>query len=277
MTPRFMLAVAAVLALGACNDAPTTNSDAVTDPSFITSGRLDGEAHPAVVLIIMDVAGEPTFRCSGTLIAPTFVLTAGHCAGEAGEFTGIRIFTESDVQNGNNHYPFAGPNTVEAAAWASHSQFTEAAFFLHDVGMIKLATPVVLPANQYGRLPAVNQLNALKPSSHTLFTVVGYGLQRFTPVHIEAERVRMFAQPQLVQINKPNTGDFSLLLSTNASSGGQCRGDSGGPAYLGSTNVIAGVTSFGRNLNTCAALAGTFRVDRQNVLDFITSFMTAHP
>lgn len=44
-------------------------------------GELDGEDHPQVVLILMDVDGEPAYRCSGTMIAPTYVLTAGHCAG----------------------------------------------------------------------------------------------------------------------------------------------------------------------------------------------------
>src|SRR5262249_14039270 len=101
----------------------------------ITHGAVDGHALPAVVLIIMDVDGQPAFRCSGTFLAPKVVLTAGHCAGEPGEFSGLRVFTESDVQNGNNNYPFAGPNTIEAVAWTAHPQFTEAQLFLHDVGV----------------------------------------------------------------------------------------------------------------------------------------------
>jgi hypothetical protein len=32
----------------------------------------------------------------------------------------MRIFTESDVENGDNDYPFAGNNTVEAVSWAVH-------------------------------------------------------------------------------------------------------------------------------------------------------------
>jgi V8-like Glu-specific endopeptidase len=276
MNHRLFFAVAAVLTLAACNDAPTSNTDGSSNPSFITHGTVDGNAHPAVVLLVMDVDGVPTFACSGTLIAPTFVLTAGHCAGEPGEFSAIRIFTESDVSGGNNNFPFDGPNSIPATAWAAHPLFSGATFFLHDVGMVKLASPVNLPSNEYGTLPEVNQLNGLKPSSHTLFTVVGYGLQRFNPAHLVGRFIREFATPHLVQINKPNTGTFSLLLSTNASSGGQCRGDSGGPVYLGSSNVIAGVTSFGRNRNTCSALAGTFRLDRPDVLSFINGFIAAH-
>jgi V8-like Glu-specific endopeptidase len=273
MTRRLILSLAAVLAIGACSDAPT-NTTETQRPDFITDGELDGNAHPAVVLVLMDVAGQPAFRCSGTLIAPKLVLTAGHCTGEPGEFSGIRIFTESDVENGNNTYPFAGgPNSVEAAAWHTHPQFTNSAFFLHDVGVIQLTKAVKLPANQYGRLPTVDQLDALSPSNATRFTAVGYGLQRINPVFVEAERIRMFAEPHLIQINVPGfTGDFSLLLSNNASTGGTCFGDSGGPNYLGKSNVIAGVTSFGINGN-CAGTGGVFRMDRQNVLDFVGRFL----
>ena len=80
---------------------------------------LHGDDHPMVILIIMDVGGAPTYRCSGTLISPTVVLTAGHCTSNYpdAEFTGLRIFTESDVQNGDNTYPWRdGPNSIEAAA-----------------------------------------------------------------------------------------------------------------------------------------------------------------
>jgi hypothetical protein len=264
--------LAAVCGLLGCNRA-VTDLPPSDRPSFITYGSLDGNAHPAVVLIVMDVAGTPAFRCSGTLIAPKVVLTAGHCAGEPGEFSGMRVFTESDVENGNNNFPFAGPNTIEASEWHSHPLFTEALFFVHDVGVVLLSRAVKLSASQYGKLPGVNQLDALRPRSSTLFTAVGYGLQKINPVFIEAEKIRMSAEPHLVQINTPGfTGDFSLLLSNNASTGGTCFGDSGGPNYLGSSNVIAGVTSFGLN-GTCGGTGGVFRLDRQNVLDFVSQYL----
>ena len=273
MKPRFVVPVLAVaVGLLGCDRGPTAPR-LPYGPSFITHGTLDGASHPAVVLVLMEVAGEPAFRCSGTLIAPKVVVTAGHCAGEAGEFSGIRIFTESDVDNGNNNYPFAGPNSVEATEWHAHPLFTERAFFLHDVGVIVLSKAVRLAADQYGQLPTEDQLDALQPGSATLFTAVGYGLQRINPAFVEAERIRMFAEPHLIQINTPGfTGDFSLLLSNNAATGGTCFGDSGGPNYAGSSNVIAGVTSFGLN-GTCGGTGGVFRLDRKNVLDFVRQFV----
>jgi secreted trypsin-like serine protease len=263
------LALACLIPL-ACDKAPTTQLLAPDRASRITNGELDQNAHPAVVLIVMDIGGRPAYRCSGTLIAPTVVLTAGHCAGEPGEFSGIRIFTESNVQDGNNNYPFAGPNTIEAESWQAHPQFTEAAFYLHDVGVIELTKAVRVA--QYGKLPAVNQLDALQPSSATVFTAVGYGLQQINPAFFQADLIRMFAKPHLIQINTGFTGSFSLLLSNNASTGGTCFGDSGGPNYLGSSNVVAGVTSFGLK-GTCGGTGGVFRMDRQDVLNFVKQFL----
>jgi hypothetical protein len=273
MNARLVIPVlaAACVSLLSCDRVPTADRNPGR-PSFITDGTLDGNAHPAVVLIIMDVAGKPAFRCSGTIIAAKVVLTAGHCAGEPGEFSGVRIFNEADVQH-DPTYPFGGgPNTIEAKAWHAHPQFTEKAFFLHDVGVILLSKAVTLSAGQYGQLPAQDQLDALPRGSATTFTAVGYGLQQINPVHIVSERIRMFAEPHLIQINGGIVGDFSLLLSNNASTGGTCFGDSGGPNYLGTSNVIAGVTSFGLNGN-CAGTGGVFRMDRKNVLDFVGQYL----
>jgi V8-like Glu-specific endopeptidase len=242
----------------------------------ITDGELDGDGHPHVVLLLMEVDGEPAFRCSATLLSPTVVLTAGHCTSNYpdGEYSGMRVFTESDVENGNNNYPFAGPNSVEAVAWYAHPLYETAPFFVHDVGVVILEEPIYL--DEYGTLPTVDQLDTLKTRrglQDTTFTAVGYGLQQINPVFVESERIRMVANPRLIQINVPGfTGDFSLLLSNNHSTGGTCFGDSGGPNFLGDSNVVAGVTSFGINGN-CAGTGGVFRMDRQNVLDFVNEYL----
>jgi V8-like Glu-specific endopeptidase len=258
-------------------------------PAFaVTDGELDGDGHPAVVLLLMEVDGAPAFRCSGTLLAPRVLLTAGHCAGAPGEFSGMRVFTESDVQAGigtTNNYPNPGPNSVEAVAWAAHPQYSSAQFFLHDVGVVILQAPgFVLPASEYGRLPDVNQLDSLKTrrgQQDKTFTAVGYGLQKSFPDAAswkdQASRTRYVAHPYLIQINGGIVGDYSLLLSNNAHSGGTCFGDSGGPNFIGgdSSRVVGGVTSFGLNGN-CAGTGGVFRVDRQDVQNFVCSFAEAN-
>jgi hypothetical protein len=263
---------------------------AIVPAGAVTDGETDGDNHPNVVLLVMDLQGQPAFRCSATMLTTKIVLTAGHCTnffpftldGEfVGDFTGMRIFTESDVENGDNNYPFCNggdKNCVEAKSWSAHPLYEGNPFFLHDVGVVILKGRGFDPGT-FGVMPEQDELDDLKTGRQTRFTSVGYGLQRivnnpiYGPVHIEADRIRMFAEPHLVQINAPGfTGDFSMLLSNNTATGGTCFGDSGGPNFLDDSNVVAGVTSFGLNGN-CAGTGGVFRMDRANVLDFVNSYL----
>ena len=259
--------------------------------SAVTDGTLDGNAHPMVVLILMEVDGEPMYRCSGTMISPYLVLTAGHCTSNYpdGEYSGMRIFTESDVQGGigtTNNYPYGGGASIEAVEWATLDGFESAPFFMNDVGIIVLAEPFYPGGGDgvYGKLPTAGQLDVYKTRrgiSKVRFTSVGYGLQASypDPAMFLASNVktRYVAYPRLLQINTPGfTGNYSLLLSNNHATGGTCFGDSGGPNFLGSTKTIAGVTSFGINGN-CAGTGGVFRLDKQRVIDFVQPYLDLYP
>jgi secreted trypsin-like serine protease len=249
----------------------------------VTDGTLDGNRHPYVVMLLMEIDGEPAFRCSGTLLSPTVLLTAGHCTNDypGKPYSGMRVFTESDVEAGkgtSNNYPYGGGKySVEAVSWAAHPLYETAPFYVHDVGVVILKKPGV-KLSTYGTLPTVNQFDSLKSKkgNDVIFTSVGYGLQQSFPDAASwkdaASRTRYYANPWLIQINGGIAGDFSMLLSNNAYSGGTCFGDSGGPNFLGDSNLVAGVTSFGMNSN-CAGTGGVFRTDRQDVLDFVQSFL----
>ena len=248
--------------------------------SAVTDGELDGDDHPGVGLLIFDIDGIPAFRCSGTLISPMIMLTAGHCTfdndlpGTGGDITGGRVwFDSTEVAIRGKGYPFGGAGAIELDFWVAHPDFPLAPFFVNDAGIVRLTTSV---AGTYGELPEVDELDQLKTrrgKQNQTFTAVGYGLQQVNPVFVQASLDRMVARPHLIQINVPGfTGDFSLLLSNNHATGGTCFGDSGGPNFIGDSNVIGGITSFGINGN-CAGTGGVFRVDRQNVLDFINTYL----
>lgn len=242
----------------------------------ITDGEPDGDGHPQVALILMRVDANTAYRCSGTLIAPTYVLTAGHCTSNfpGPDFESITVFFGDDLTDGLGANL---DNAVEAVDWAAHPLYETASFVFNDVGMIELAEPVELPDGvEFPTIVGVDALDTLakkRGRQETTFKAVGYGLQRINPVFVEAELLRMVAFPKLNQINAPGfTGDFSLLLSNNHSTGGTCFGDSGGPNFWGDTLEIAGVTSFGINGN-CAGTGGVFRLDRLNVQEFIYGYM----
>jgi hypothetical protein len=241
-------------------------------PAFaITDGELDGEGHPYVGLMVaQDADGNPLWRCSGTLLSSKLFLTAGHCTESPAAH--VEIWFDTDVESGipANGYPYDGE--VGGKPY-THPQYDPNAFFVYDLGVVVLDRKVKM--DTYGELPDLDQLDALKHGSDTTFTAVGYGLQMSFPDAASwkenNQRVRMVAYPHLIQINTPGfTGDFSLLLSNNANTGGTCFGDSGGPNFIGDSNTIAGVTSFGMN-GTCAGTGGVYRVDRADDLDWLYS------
>lgn len=238
----------------------------------ITHGDLDGGGHPYVGLMVAkNENGEPLWRCSGTLITSTLFLTAGHCT----ESPAVRatIWFEADVESGipGNGYPYGGSTSVDGTTH-THPDYDPNAFYLHDLGVVVLDREVTM--RTYGALPSKGVLDAMATKrglQNQTFTAVGYGLQKINPQFVEQLRIRMVAHPRLIQINTGFTGDHSILLSNNHSTGGTCFGDSGGPNFIGDSNVVGGVTSFGINGN-CAGTGGVYRVDKADNLDWLSTF-----
>jgi len=242
----------------------------------ITDGELDGDGHPHVALMVaMDADGDPMWRCSGTFLSETVYLTAGHCTDGAAR---AEIWLDSDVESGipANGYPFVGD--VSGKAYTHPDYENPYPWFMRDVGVVVLDDGSV-DLGVYGELPEIDQFDAWKGNAKkdVTFTAVGYGLQEAFPDAASwkdvAERVRMVAYPKLIQINvKGSVGDFSMLLSNNAKTGGTCFGDSGGPNFIGDSNVVAAVTSFGKN-PTCSGQGGVLRLDRAWINDWIADFI----
>lgn len=237
----------------------------------ITDGELDGEGHPYVGLMLFQETSGGWYTCSGTLLSSTVFLTAGHCTADAVYPVYIWFDANPIAADG---YLYRSTADALGTPYAP----TNYTFPSFDVGVVVLDKPVKMQT--YGVLPELNQLDVFQTKRGTqdvTFTAVGYGMQKSYPTAAgwkdSIDYQRWVAYPKLNQINVPGfTGSFSLLLSNNANTGGTCFGDSGGPNFLGDTNIVAGVTSFGINGN-CAGTGGVFRMDREGPLTWVQSFL----
>ena len=250
----------------------------VVPASAITWGTPDGEAHPYVGLLIFDVGGRPAWRCSGTLLSPTVMLTAGDCTYGA---TGGRVWFQSDVMaDPGSKYPFAGGTSIEFAEIHTHPQYNDAAFFLHDTGIVILSQPV--NRDWYPTLAPVGLLDQLATKrglQEQTFTAVGYGVQEIVPNPNEerADLIRYQATTKMIGVK----GTFGIpdgvavVLTNNPGQphqGGTCFGDSGGPIFWNGDGSIAAVTSFGVNPN-CVGNGGGYRIDTTDDQDWIKDFL----
>ena len=118
----------------------------------ITNGTPDGEGHPYVGLMVAyadEAATQPLWRCSGTLMSETIFMVAGHCTEAPAQ--SARVWFDTDVQaltcglpgmNPPNCYPFGGGTSVKGSDIFTHPDYDPNAFFLHDLGIVELDTPV---------------------------------------------------------------------------------------------------------------------------------------
>jgi len=241
----------------------------------ITNGRPDGNAHPYVGLLVFDDApGEPAWSCSGTLISPTVVLTAGHCTEGA---VAARIWFASTLV-GNPDYPGGGPSAIEGTA-NTYPDFCIGCdpglmgFDAWDIGIVVLDTPVtgITPA----QLPEAGVTETL--AMGTAIDVVGYGVQAKQvgggPPQWTWNGQRYYAPTQLVASEQKNAELFiKLTANPGRGKGGICFGDSGGPDLLGGTATILAVNSFVTNGN-CSGVTYSQRVDLDPVLEWIGTFL----
>jgi hypothetical protein len=169
----------------------------------------------------------------------------------------------------------ASPNWHRGMAIPS-PLFTESAFFLHDVGVVRLDHPVA--QDMYGAIPPLHYLDRYehKPRNDHLFELVGYGVEKSGPKGSVGGDTRRKGLAKLNNLNS-QPPDTYVILSSNkgkAHRGGQCFGDSGGPTFDGTTsNLVVAVTSFGVGQNlSCRGIGGAYRLDQPDDLSFLARF-----
>ncbi|MCI0539858.1 MAG: S1 family peptidase [Verrucomicrobiales bacterium] len=241
----------------------------VTPARAITFGEPDGNRHPNVGLILADfrVVGTPSPRSSGTLISPSVFLVAGHTLERLSRLGITKIWVTFDSE-----FDPATSKLIPVAGFATHPGFDPDTLF-NDVGVLILSEPVlgVTPAV----LPSENLLDQMKAAG-TLrgqtFVNVGYGLTadfKGMPPAFAFDGVRRFSTSPYGGL----TRNWLHLLGNHDATGegSVCSGDSGGPHFLGDSNLIVSVTSWVDTV--CRSLDMTQRLDTASVREFLDDYV----
>lgn len=246
----------------------------------ITNGEPDAGRHPYVGLLVFDDApGHPAWRCSGSLISPNVVLTAGHCTDGA---VAARVWFAEDVQ-GNLEYPFSGATSYDGTPYTNPDYGRGSpgnglpAFDYRDVGVVVLSERVSKKVvGEYAQLPSAGLVDSLP--NKTALDLVGYGVQEQIHGGGPPEwgidlKVRLYAPSELVSGKFVHSDEFiRIALNPGGGSGGTCFGDSGGPDLLGGTDTVLAVNSYVTNYN-CDGVGYSSRVDIPEVLKWIKGFL----
>jgi secreted trypsin-like serine protease len=249
---------------------------ATTPALAITGGQRD-ETHTSVGLVRFTTV-DGRFRCSGTLISPTVVLTAGHCT--EGPATNVYVSFDTDLRPD----PLAaGISPAEKAAreafyitgtahpdpaWDGKLSFAKQ----HDQGVVVLSAPAttkwpnIVPA----KLPPLGFLDRNQGQlKNETFTLVGYGVDIGSKKALTVVPYRSSTTSFLKNVGS-EVITFQINDRDSKAGGGSCFGDSGGPVFLG--EYALGDASYVNSL-TCNATGSYQRVDTEHSRAFLAPFL----
>jgi secreted trypsin-like serine protease len=230
---RLTVGVAAVCATLALTAAPSM---------AVVGGK---DAAPGAYPAVAEITFGQSFLCTGTLIAPTWVLTAGHC----GSITGAAVGTPAgwppqliDVRIGSVK-PGQGEKVPVQRVVVEPNYLVNSGY---DITLLKLATPSTkTPAKVVGAGGA----SLWAPT--TLETIVGFGTTSEggdTPDTLQEAQVPVTTDSYCA--GAYDDFDATTMLCAGFPQGGvdTCQGDSGGPMFgrdAAGTLKVVGATSFG--------------------------------
>jgi len=236
----------------------------------ITFGQPDGDNHPNVgAMIVQRPDGAIRLYCSGTLIAPDVFLTAAHCtaAAAASGAAPHDVFVTFDPV-------WDDSATLHRGTYYLNPNYGHDSHDLNDVAVIILDKPIkkIKPATlpPAGLLTDMERDKTLKGQQ---FVTVGYGTLRNDKTggpHALGDYGERYFAAQTFLALKPYWLEISMNPSTG--SGGTCYGDSGGPHFLGDSDMVVSLTVTGDAW--CRATDVTYRLDTDSARSYLSQFMT---
>lgn len=247
------LALASTFAVGcAAPEADVETEEEGDTSSLIVNGSVD-QGHPAVVFIqwIVTPAGKEAelHSCTGTVIGPRTVLTAGHCVTPAQPTDKLSNYKVKFGTNGKT-----STDEIAVSAVLPHPNYNRAVAGNYDVGILRLAEPT--------DVKPVRIAQVITNMQGKTVTHVGYG-------RTNAADPKSAGTKKTVDL--PVTMQTGHVLQTGNGKSGICMGDSGGPMFSvnGQTKetLIVAVHSYVSDGSTCLGKGYSTRTD--TVKDFI--------
>jgi secreted trypsin-like serine protease len=189
---------------------------------------------------ILDFRGNEIGQCSGTVVAPNLVLTAGHCAedmqtGVVNEASGYQVVT------GNVDWDAPTAETqVSGVTRVIPCPCFDRRTDVGDVALLELSTPTSAPAVTF----------ASSPRDGTKALLAGWGKTHYNQ---EAPVEQLQWAPTVVQPAgrcEREAPPFSpasqiCVMDTPARQTGACHGDSGGPLLMAAPSAVGGMVQIG--------------------------------
>lgn len=227
-----LLASLGFLGLGACAEAPASADRPARVQHAVINGTPDAAETGVVAISHLD---HPML-CSGTVIGPTLVVTAKHCAfkeksgGPDQPLAGDRFRVGFGPSTGSLTY--RGTTKMEWIGQPASLEVQPAVEAGEDVALLWLSSAV--PPGTFIHKVKTDYV----PSSTDTFTIVGYGRSSLSSA---ASGVKLMTVDALVAVNG-STG----VVKTQGK--GACSGDSGGAFFFGgfpagTQRELVGITS----------------------------------